>query len=70
MVEEDKAEVEKLKAEASNLRKKKEELEEANARLKELIEQLRLENGMLMREVREMLEECYVIREEMPQWEP
>lgn len=62
--------VERLEAEVAILRKKIEELKEANATLKEFINQLELVNNALRTEVREMLEEAYTIRFEIPLWEP
>jgi len=53
-----------LRAEAVALRKRIEELEEANCSLREFIEQLQLENEMLNRELGEMLEEVKIIQEE------
>lgn len=53
-----------MRAEAVALRKRIEELEEANCSLREFIEQLQLENEMLNRELGEMLEEVKIIQEE------
>ena len=64
MVKEGEARIDRLKIEHFNLNKKLEELNKSNSRLKELVNQVELENKALRREIREMIEQCYVIREE------
>lgn len=64
MTEENKVRLERLREEAAALHKRIGELEEANRRLRDFIEQLELENDILNRELGEMLEEVKIIQDE------
>jgi hypothetical protein len=64
LTEENEDQVDRLKKTRFILNKKLEELKNANSRLKELIKQLELENKSLRREIREMIEQFYIIKEE------
>jgi len=55
----------KLRVEAAALRKKVADLEEANRKLGNIIEQLELEIAMLTRDLKELLEEAKTIQTEI-----
>ena len=69
MVKEEEEGLKKLRVEADALRKKIADLEEANCRLRDFIEQLELEIMVLTRELKEMLEEAKTIQYEMEEKE-